>query len=405
MCDLIRLQMMGNFTIYVNEQQADYMVNKSRKGLALMQYLIMNHGARVSNRRLIMAFWPDEDVVNPESALKTLISRLRTLLNQVSKGLGSCIASDRGAYYFRCLSGMVVDVYELEKLFKRITQEKDNDEALVPLYEKMMDLYRGDLLKDSEMNEWSFPQAATMHNEYTKSVYDYIELLKKKGSDKQTVVVCRRALEIDPFDDHIHIELMGALLRCNAINEAKAQYDEAIHLHYHYLNVEPSKELKEFYNQIVDASKTIEFSLQSVCRELQECDNDHNAFVCDYLVFKKIYSIQVHNIERLGSTMFLAVVMISKLDGEPMSSLKQNNVMRDLLEIMNTNLRKGDIITHFAPTVIAMLLPTVNYITGDAVLERLKQKFYQKYPNSNILFNYRIAPLTGENIAEGGRKA
>ena len=43
MSDQIRIQMMGTFTIYINESQADHLVNKSRKGVALMQYLILNH--------------------------------------------------------------------------------------------------------------------------------------------------------------------------------------------------------------------------------------------------------------------------------------------------------------------------------------------------------------------------
>ena len=80
--------------------------------------------------------------------------------------------------------------------------------------------------------------------------------------------------------------------------------------------------------------------------------------------------------------------------------------MHGLLEIMQTNLRKGDIITHFSPTMIALLLPTVNYTTGDIVMERLKQKFYRKYPNSNVLFNYRIAPLSsdmGQSDGKGNR--
>ncbi|MCI5958035.1 MAG: winged helix-turn-helix domain-containing protein, partial [Clostridiales bacterium] len=84
MSDIIRIQMMGNFTVYINERQADHMINKSRKGLALMQYLIMNREQPVSNQRLLATFWPDERVSNPENALKTLISRMRTLLNQVS---------------------------------------------------------------------------------------------------------------------------------------------------------------------------------------------------------------------------------------------------------------------------------------------------------------------------------
>lgn len=35
--------MMGEFVIYINERQADHMVNKSRKGLALIEYLIVGH--------------------------------------------------------------------------------------------------------------------------------------------------------------------------------------------------------------------------------------------------------------------------------------------------------------------------------------------------------------------------
>ena len=37
MNDQIRIQMMDHFTIYINEQKADYLVNKTRKGDALME--------------------------------------------------------------------------------------------------------------------------------------------------------------------------------------------------------------------------------------------------------------------------------------------------------------------------------------------------------------------------------
>lgn len=94
--------------------------------------------------------------------------------------------------------------------------------------------------------------------------------------------------------------------------------------------------------------------------------------------------------------MFLAIVMVSKRNGQPMESIKQSSIMRGLVDIMRENLRKGDVITHFTPTMIALLLPTVNYATGDIVMERLKQKFYAKFANSNVQFQYRIAPLSME---------
>lgn len=70
--------------------------------------------------------------------------------------------------------------------------------------------------------------------------------------------------------------------------------------------------------------------------------------------------------------------------------------MNGTLEILKSNLRKGDTITHFSPTIFALLLPTVNYTTGNMVMERVKQLFYKKYPNSSIPFNYRIGPLSSD---------
>ena len=36
---------------------------------------------------------------------------------------------------------------------------------------------------------------------------------------------------------------------------------------------------------------------------------------------------------------------------------------------------------------------------------QLKQKFYQAYPNSNVLFSYRIAPLTAQMAGVEPQKA
>ena len=407
MRETIRIQMMGEFVIYLNERQADHMVNKSRKGLALIEYLIVNRGQPVSNQRLLSTFWNDENVTNPENALKTLVSRVRTMLSQVAPNLGSCIVADRGAYHWECLPEMTVDLYELEDIFTRLPSMRDGERKR-EAYRRMMLLYRGSLLQKSELNEWVYPRATALHNQYVSGVYGYLEMLKQSGKaeDEQEIIsVCRSALEHEPFDDRIHIELMRALLKNNNATEAKAQFEEVMHLHYHYLNVKPSRELMEFYNEIVEASKNIEFNLESICRQLYQSSREQGAFVCDFQVFKEIFNLQIRNIERLDTTMFLAVVMVSRIDGEQMESIKQENVMRGLMEILRMNLRKGDVITHFSPTMVAMLLPTVDYSTGDSVMERLKQKFYQAYPNSNVLFSYRIAPLTARAADEAPQKA
>lgn len=390
----IRIQMMNDFVIYVDEHQAEYLTAKSRKGTALMQYLIVHRGRSVANQRLLSTFWDTDNIANPENALKTLVSRMRTLLNDLYPGLGKCIVADRSAYRWESLPGMEIDLYEIEDIFDRLPNLRYDPEARTALYRRLMSLYTGDLLRACDTNEWALGRATALHNQYLAAVMDYVQILRDENKEEEIVNVCRSALDVDNFNDHLHIELMTALIRTNRSNEAMMQYEEVMHLYYHYLNATPSKELKEFYNQIISTGRNIEFSLEAIVKELQVSNSAKEALVCDYGVFKEVFNIEVRNITRLKSTIFLGIIMISKMNGQAMDTLKQGSVMRDLIDILRTHLRRGDVIAQFSPMVVAVLLPMVNYKTGDSVMERMKNIFYKQYPNSNVLFNYRISPVT-----------
>lgn len=396
MSEKIRIQMMDSFAIYVNEVKVDQMVDKSRKGVALMQVLILNRGEAVPNYRLMMTLWSEEKSSNPENALKTLVSRMRALLNQIAPDLGKCIVAERGAYRWDCLPGMTVDAYEVEDIFLRLDQTEPDEKARVALYSRLMELYGGDLLQHSEQNDWALARATTLHNKYMAAVYSYLELLKRAEDYDGVISVCRRALEVDNFDDHLHMELMSALIKTERNNEAMVQYKYVMHLYYHYLGIRPSDDMQEFYKQIVNCGKTLEFNLESIRSELRESNEQRGAFLCEYVVFKEIFNLQMRNLERLGSTMFLGVIMVSNMNGKPMDTMKQDNIIQGLIEILRMNLRKGDTVTQFSPTIVALLLPMVNYNTGHMVMERVKGLFYRKYPNSNVAFNYRIGPLSSE---------
>lgn len=394
--DTIRIQLMDSFTVYINEQKEEHLAKKSRKGVSLMQYLMLNHGQPVPNYRLLATLWTDEGSTNPENALKTLVSRLRAILNQISPDFGNCIVADRGAYHWENLPGMTVDFFRIEAIFDELAGMRDESPERIALYEELLALYKGDLLQNAEQNEWALAQATSLHNKYMSAVYSYIELLKAADNHQDIVRVCRMALNVDNFDDRLHMELMTALINTNRTNEALVQYKHVTHLNYRYLGVQPSEDMQEFYKQIVRAGKTLEFSLEAIRNELRESGEQRGAFVCEYAVFKEIYNLQMRNLERLGSTMFLGVIMVGNPDDPTMDSIKQDNIMNGTLEILKNNLRKGDTITHFSPTIFALLLPTVNYTTGNMVMERVKQLFYKKYPNSNIPFNYRIGPLSSD---------
>ena len=53
MADTIRIQMMDHFLIYIDEKKTDHLATKSKKGAALVQYLILNEGEPGPNQKLL----------------------------------------------------------------------------------------------------------------------------------------------------------------------------------------------------------------------------------------------------------------------------------------------------------------------------------------------------------------
>ena len=245
MADTVRITMMGSFLIYINEQRVENPVSKSRKGTALMEFLVLHRGRSVPNPQLLHALWPEHSVSNPENALKTLVSRMRTLLNQMSDGMGNCIVSDRGAYHWQSLPGMRIDALDLMDLFDQVPLERDPQKQR-KMYQQILELYQGDLYQTGDLDgDTGFAQQ--LHTQYLTSVYNYIELLRKAEEYNEICGVCRTALEVDSFDDRLHIELMKAMISMNRTSDALVQYKHAANMSYRYLGAAPSEQMKAFY--------------------------------------------------------------------------------------------------------------------------------------------------------------
>lgn len=391
MSQQIVIQLLGACAITVGDQVMENLAAKSRKGVSLMEYLILQRGKPVSSQRLIRELWAGKRNDSPESALKTMVSRLRALLNDVCPGLGGCIVSEQGAYAWQSLPFVQVDVLEFMDTLDALRREQTEDMRRHH-YRRLMALYHGDLFQTGDMVNGPM-QVSWLHKEYLEAVYAYVELLKQTEEYNEICEVCTRALRIDDLDEHVHIELMRAMVNLNRSAEAMAEYRRVTKLSRQYLDAEPSEDMQDCYRQLSEAGKTLKFNLDAIRNELAERERDRSGpFFCDYQAFKEIYNIQMRNLERLGSTMFLGVVMVGNPENE-ISPVSRESAMAGLQEILRRNLRKGDIVTRFSPAIFAMLLPTVNYATGGMVMERIEHLFYQEYPSDSVPIHHRISPL------------
>ena len=176
----IEIKMLGRFAILVDRTDIASELSKSKKGLALLQYLILQEGAAVPNQQLYEVLWPSESSSNPESALKTLISRMRAVLGKYSEKLSKCIVTERGSYRFDTSLNLNVDLYEFKRLQHQLAQKRSMEEEDLPLYDCALRIYTGDLLYDGNGQEsWASSDHIELHGNYLKLVYRYLDELER----------------------------------------------------------------------------------------------------------------------------------------------------------------------------------------------------------------------------------
>lgn len=388
----ITIQMMGEFVISVNGHEDSLLASRTRKGVALIEYLILNKGKLVPRQRLINVLWSGYMHTNPESSLKTLVSRVRKSLDGIDEGLGSCIVSVRGGYRWESIEGMQIDLLEIMELFERLARESDRGKR-IRLYDRLIHLYKGDLFLTGDI-EGGIGYQAALHNEYLNAIYDYIEILMEDGEYNRIIEVCRKALRIDELDERLHMEMMQAQVAGGMLDDAMEQYRKMSDMNEQYLDMAPSEELQAFYKKIVSSGNSLKHNLDVIRTQLRKDVSIRGAYQCGYEEFCRIFNLLTPTLERIGCSVFLGLVMLREPEeqkGRKTPGMQQ--LMDSLLKIICQNLRRGDVVSQYTDTIAAVMLPTVNYTTGNMVMERIRQMFFEQNPGTNIPFHYRLAEL------------
>ena len=96
----LEVRLLGGCVIRRGDELIETFPQRSKKGTALMIYLILQRGKPIPAPRLIRELWNHRRNLNPENALKTMVSRLRSMLAEVSPTLAACVVSGQGAYWW-----------------------------------------------------------------------------------------------------------------------------------------------------------------------------------------------------------------------------------------------------------------------------------------------------------------
>ena len=392
----IEVRLLGGCIIRHGDELIETLPQRSKKGTALMTYLIMHRGQPMPAPRLIRELWNRRQNVNPENALKTMVSRLRAMLGEISPTLSACVASGQGAYWWENQPGVFVDVLEVLSMHDRLKQEMTESER-VTCCQQLLSLYAGDLYQPEDMLN-SSTSASQLHRIYLDTALSLIELKRKREAWSDILSISDAALKIDDMDEPLQIERLRALVQLHRTNEAMNEYRQITERERRLLDAEPGEDLQSFYRQMSQAGSSLRYNLDVLrARLTEDGDVQPGPFFCEMETFREFYQIQMRNLERLGSTMFLGLIMLGDGNADSMDPIVYKGAMAALEEILRRNLRRGDIVTRFDEYAMALLLPTVNYQSGTMVMERIEHIFYTAYSREKVSFHSRITPLGGES--------
>jgi predicted ATPase len=253
----LSLGVLGSLQVLIDDTPVTRL--ESDKACALLVYLAVEADRPHRRESLVGLLWPD----CPEQVAR---HNLRQALFNLRQAIGDHTASppylliSRDAIQFNRASDFSLDLAQFNAIFDTCEEMRSRgieDRSIrAARLEEMVKLYRGEFLQhffvedSAEFEEWALVQRESLHRcvlDACRFLADYYE----QHADFQAARrhACRQ-LELDPWREEAHCQMMRALALGGQRSAALAHYETCRRVLAEELGVEPSAKTRELVEQI-----------------------------------------------------------------------------------------------------------------------------------------------------------
>lgn len=389
----LQVEMLGSFTIRYGERSISDSDNRSHKVWLLLAYMIYHHNRTITQDELVRLLWGEEGSSNPQNALKTMFHRARSLLDQLYPGAGhDLIIRQGGNYAWNPDSSFLFDVEEFDSLCRYCTTEEDQNTRIGEQVHTL-ELYSDHFLPKFSSEPWVVPVATYYHNQYTHLALDTLALLEQEARHMELVDLCRRIIQLEPYEETIYQYLMRGLLALGDQQAAINAYQDMGRILYDNFGIMPTDESRNLYRTATKTVNQRSVSLEAVREQLREPEGPGGALVCDYDFFKILYHAEARSVARTGDAVHLCFFSVTSRDGQPLAKRSLDLCMDNLQDVIRCNLRRGDIVSRYSASQFITMLLQANYENSCMVCDRVIRAFYRRYPHSPADIQFTVQAL------------
>jgi DNA-binding SARP family transcriptional activator/predicted ATPase len=252
----LSLSLLGPFQATLDGQPVtDFKSNKVRATLAYLAVEADRPHPREVLAGLLWPDWPDREAL---ANLRYALSDLRQVIGDRSAEPPFLLIA-RDSLQFNTASDFSLDVRAFIELTEP-TLGLDKGTQDVSALEEATALYRGSFLEGFSLpdaapfEEWALLTRERLSRQMSSTLHRLGAAYEERGHCEQAQSSARRQLELDPWDEVAHRQLMRTLALSGQRSAALAQYETCRRLLAEELGVEPDQETTQLHQQISDGN-------------------------------------------------------------------------------------------------------------------------------------------------------
>lgn len=397
----IKVEMLGGFSVYVNNSLVVETSSKLTKPWQLFCYLVLHKNKFITSRKLISMLWADDLLTDPANVLKNAVYTLRKELCGGESLTESPIIYSTGGYRLDPAVKLELDIEKFmhgcEAAREAIKKTTANTEEKMMLCRTALASYVGDFLPQLDQELWAVPMGLDCKRYYIEIVHELSEMLWQASSSKELLEVSTAALQIEPLDEKTMVYLFRAMDELKMYRVIVTTFFRMVQRHEDALGGDVPLEAQRIYNSASERINKTEQDVIIIIAELTSAEQtsrpQRGAYYCSYSSMRHMYPLMRRAAERGSQLLVVALFTISTARGAKANQFDLVRAMAEFKVVAMNTLRKADAIARYSRNQYVMLLSVTSLEDGRLVRDRICDSFSNAAASRKMVVDVKLSKV------------